>query len=181
MTHYWQGNLVLLRQTEPEDWKIHHRWNQDEETWRNLDYLHFPQSKIAAKAWAEESARKKPEGDNFHMEIEVIDTGDLVGSLGTNKTDRRNGTFSYGVNIDPRFQKRGYAKDAIGLVLKYFFDELRYQKCTIEVFSINAASIALHESLGFTKEGQIRRAQFTEGRYIDSCYYGITDNEWRDR
>ncbi|MFP6809168.1 MAG: GNAT family protein [Pseudomonadales bacterium] len=170
-----------MRQTEPVDWDTHHRWNHDEDTWRNIDYLHFPRSRVSAKTWAEEAARKTPAGDNFHMEIESIEGGDLAGSIGVNNTDSRSGTFRYGVSIDSDFQQRGYATDAIKLVLRYFFDELRYQKCTVDILASNEASITLHERLGFVKEGQIRRAHYSEGVYHDSCYYSLTDNEWRDK
>ena len=115
------------------------------------------------------------------MEIESIEGGDLAGSIGVNNTDSRSGTFRYGVSIDSDFQQRGYATDAIKLVLRYFFDELRYQKCTVDILASNEASITLHERLGFVNEGQIRRAHYSEGVYHDSCYYGLTDNEWRDK
>ena len=181
MTNYWQGQRVVLRQTKPEDWETHYRWNADAETWRNLDYIQFPRSAERTKARTEEMSKTEPVDDRFHMEIESIESGELLGSIGTNNTDRRNGTFKYGISVDPLFQRQGYASEAIGLVLKYYFDELRYQKCDVDIFSINVASIALHERLGFVKEGQIRRSHYTEGGYIDSCCYGLTDDEWRAR
>jgi RimJ/RimL family protein N-acetyltransferase len=64
------------------------------------------------------------------------------------------------------------------MILKYFFKELRYQKVTVTVNDDNAASIALHEKAGFTREGTIRRMFYSEGKYHDVHWYGLTNDEW---
>lgn len=48
--------------------------------------------------------------------------------------------------------RRGYASDAICIVLRYYFEELRYQKCTVSVYDFNESSLRLHEWLGFQVE-----------------------------
>ncbi len=65
--------------------------------------------------------------------------------------------------------------------LRYFFDELRYQKATVTVYSFNVASIRLHEKLGFQREGQIRRTVYTRGQYFDELFYGMTCEEFAER
>lgn len=91
----------------------------------------------------------------------------------------RSGTFMYGISILPSYRRKGYASEAIRLTLRYYFNERRYQKCTIEVFSYNPASMRLHESLGFTLEGRLRRMVFSGGEFHDALYYGITCEEFR--
>src|SRR5690606_15300495 len=108
-------------------------------------------------------------------------TGTQVGVIGAHHTDRRNGTFMYGLAIREEFQRKGYATEAILLLMRYFFDELRYQKCNVDVYAWNESSIQLHEKLGFTKEGQIRRAIYTMGNYHDRLMYGMTIEEFRER
>ncbi len=74
-----------------------------------------------------------------------------------------------------------YASEAIVLVLRYFFEELRYQKVTVTVYSFNAPSIRLHESLGFQREGCLRRTVFTQGQHFDEIFFGMTVEEFRAR
>ena len=64
------------------------------------------------------------------------------------------------------------------LVLKYYFEELRYQKVTVPVHADNAASIAFHENLGFQREGTLRRMIFTHGRHVDEHWYGMLAEEF---
>jgi hypothetical protein len=46
------------------------------------------------------------------------------------------------------------------------------------VYSFNDASIRLHESLGFQREGRWRRMGYSEGQYFDLLFYGLTVEEF---
>ncbi len=46
------------------------------------------------------------------------------------------------------------------------------------VYAFNERSIRLHEKMGFQKEGQIRRAVYTNGQYYDEILYGMTKEEF---
>jgi RimJ/RimL family protein N-acetyltransferase len=65
--------------------------------------------------------------------------------------------------------------------LKFYFDELRYQKVTVSVHGDNLPSIHLHESLGFRLEGRLRRMVFTEGAHDDELWFGMTCEEYREQ
>ena len=176
----WQGRLVRLRAIEPDDWQVYFAWNHDDEQARAIASIPFPQSAAAVREWAEREARRPPDGDAFRFVI-VNDTGDVVGDLTTHHCDRRAGAFSYGITIRREHRRKGYAADAIGLVLRYYFRELRYQKVTVNVASFNEASRRLHERLGFQQEGRIRRAIFTGGAYCDDLIFGLTAEEFASR
>ncbi len=177
--NFWQGQKVRLRGVEPEDADTFWRWNLDSETGRSLDFLWPPVARAQVRQEFADKALRKLEHDAFHWLIEDA-TATPVGSIDTHHCDPRRGVFSYGIQIAAEHQRRGYASEAIRLVVKYYFDELRYQKVTVGVHSYNAASIALHERLGFTREGTLRRVVFTRGTHFDLHYYGLTREEWAD-
>lgn len=174
---FWQGKLVRLRGIEPEDGPLIHEWNRDSERARQLDFVWPPISRAAVQRWADEQAQKKLEDDAFHWVIEAS-SGTPVGGIATHNCNSRNGTFSYGVDIALAHRHQGYATEAIQLVLNYYFAELRYQKVTVSIVSYNEASIALHEKLGFVREGTLRRMSYTRGEYWDVHRYGMTKEEW---
>ena len=178
--NYWQGKRVRLRAIEPADAETFHHWNMDSDRARHLDFLWPPQSLAAVQAWCEEESKKKLESDACRWVIEN-EMGEPVGSIGTHDCHPRSGTFSYGLDIAEEHRRQGYAAEAIRLVLRYYFEELRYQKCTVVVHSNNPASMRLHEALGFTREGLIRRAGFTGGQYFDDAWYGITAEEFAEK
>jgi RimJ/RimL family protein N-acetyltransferase len=91
---------------------------------------------------------------------------------------RLRGVFRYGLSVEREHRRRGYATEAGLLVLKYYFEELRYQKCLVGVHSNNPASIAPHEKLGFVREGTLRRMVYTGGHFHDLHHYGMLKEEW---
>lgn len=176
-TYFWQGRLVRLRAVEPSDGDIHFVWNQDSDMTRRLDRVWFPQSREGAGRWAEQATATPHDSDDFHFEIDTLD-GEMVGSISTHTCDRRNSTFEFGVAIRADYQQQGFASDAIRLVLRYYFEELRYQKATVHVYDFNTASIALFERLGFQREGRLRRMVYTQGQFFDTLIFGLTDDEY---
>ncbi|HEU5433040.1 MAG TPA: GNAT family N-acetyltransferase, partial [Thermomicrobiales bacterium] len=173
----WQGPKVRLRAIEPGDWSAFHAWNQDDDIARRLYQIPFPQSQAALQRWTEREARRVHKDDAFRWVVEDA-MGNAVGAINTHPCDRRNGTFGYGVHIDRAQRGQGYAAEAIRLVLRYFFDELGYQKAHVHVYAFNAPSIRLHEQLGFQREGRPRRLLFTAGRHHDVLAYGLTAEEF---
>ena len=92
--------------------------------------------------------------------------------------EEKNGLFSFGVVISREHRRKGYAEEAIWILLKYAFWERRYQKCDSACAHTNDGSIALHRKLGFAEEGRRRRELFCNGKYYDSILFGMTREEF---
>ncbi|MFZ6026209.1 MAG: GNAT family N-acetyltransferase [Chloroflexota bacterium] len=175
----WQGQRVRLRAFEPQDWVVFSQWDLDSDTARDCYWVPFPKSQEAARKWAAERALAEPKSDAFDFVIENL-AGELVGNINSLCCDGRNGTFQYGLAIRREHWRKGYAAEAICLLLRYYFQELRYQKVTVEVYAFNEASIKLHEKLGFVHEGRMRRMIFTHGQYHDVLMLGMTAEEFAE-
>lgn len=178
MENFWQGKHIRLRAVEPQDADVFIQWNLDSERGRYLDFLWPPQSSSSVREWVTKESQKKLENDRFTWMIETLEHIP-VGSISTHDCDHYNGTFSYGLDVARQFRSKGYAKEAIGLILSYYFNELRYQKVTVPVHGDNPSSIALHEKLGFQLEGRFRRMMFTRGSYIDVLWFGMIVEEFQ--
>ena len=144
---------------------------------RELDFVWPPVSLAFIRHDLEELSLKKLEADAFTWVLENA-SGEAVGTLSTHTCNQRTGAFSYGLSVAREHRRRGYATEAVLLVLKYYFEELRYQKCLVTVHSNNPASNALHEKLGFVREGTLRRMVYTGGQFYDLHYYGMLKEEW---
>ena len=175
--NYWQGKNIRLRAIEPSDAVSFYAWDQDSDMGRYLDRVWQPVSLESQKRWTERASAQEP-GDEFFFVIEN-QAGEMVGSISSHHCDRRTGVFSYGVAVQADFQRRGYGSEAIRMVLRYFFEELRYQKVNVEIHSDNPASAHLHESLGFQLEGRVRRSVYSGGQFLDNLIYGMTTEEFR--
>lgn len=179
---YWDGKRVRLRAIEPKDAQFHFDINCQNETGRNLEQVYPPSSLASVEKWTSEAALTGfKDGDNFHFEMESLDAGETVGTIDTHHCDPRVGVVSYGLAVHENHRRKGYASDAICLVLRYYFLERRYQKANVGVFSFNEDSQRLHERLGFVLEGRQRRTTYSGGEYHDLVWYGITAEEFRER
>ncbi|GHI10461.1 acetyltransferase [Streptomyces cellostaticus] len=176
MTSFWTGKRVRLRGIEPDDWTAFMRLAEDEE--RLGDLLKPPRSAESFRAWAQEQASAKSDDDCFRLAIEAVDTGELVGAAGSHHADPRAGWFEYGVTIGADHRRKGYAAEAVVLLLRFMFAERRYHKCEARIFAHNEASVALHRRLGFVEEGRLRDRVFVAGRHRDLVVMGILADEF---
>ena len=175
--NYWQGKKIRLRAIEPGDAETFYQWNQDSQRNANLDFIWPPTSLASVQAWAASEAQRKFENDAFRWVIEDLH-GTPVGSIDTHHVSPHDGVFSYGVDVAAAYRRQGYAREAIWMVLRYYFEELRYQKVNVVVHSDNPDSIQLHEALGFQLEGRLRRSWYHGGHYVDALWYGLTYEEF---
>jgi RimJ/RimL family protein N-acetyltransferase len=173
------GKRVRLRAIEPEDWETFYAWNQDSEAARGMYLTQFPQSKAAVREWAAAAATRPVERDRFFFVIENLD-GEIVGSISTHECDPLHGTFGYGLGVRREHYRKGYASEAVLLVLRHFFRERRYQKVNAHVYSFNEPSLRLHERLGFQQEGRLRRMFFLDGAWVDDVIFGMTAEDFAE-
>ncbi|MFG3508722.1 GNAT family N-acetyltransferase [Streptomyces sp. NPDC047821] len=181
MTSLWTGERVRLRGIEPEDWQAFMDFDAHTGHQRSVDALHPPRSAEGYHAWTAGQAVAVPEGDDFRLAVEALDTGELVGSVATADSDPRAGRFRYGIGIGGAHQRRGYAADAVVVLLRFMFGERRYHKCEAGIHAYNEPSLALHRKLGFTEEGRLRDHEFLAGRHHDLVLVGMTAPEFAAR
>lgn len=173
---FWTGSRVRLRALEPDDWTFFRDLDRYAADVRSVDRLHPPRSDSGYREWAA-GARTPSDGDEFFLVVDSPGDGP-VGSINTTATDPRAGRYQHGISVHPRFRRRGFAAQAIVLVQRYMFGELRYHKCEADVYDYNAASLALHERLGFHREGVLRDHEFFAGRHVDVVRFGMTAAEF---
>ncbi|MGW1626593.1 GNAT family N-acetyltransferase [Streptomyces sp. NPDC002172] len=176
MASFWTGEQVRLRGIESDDWSAFMRFAEDEE--RLGDLLNPPSSAEGFRAWAKEQSVAKPDSDCFGLAIQAIDTGKIVGAIGSHHADPRAGWFEYGVTMGAGHRRKGYATEAVVMLLRFMFAERRYHKCEARIFAHNEASLALQRRLGFIEEGRLRDQVFFAGRHHDLVMMGVLADEF---
>lgn len=178
--NYWEGERIRLRAPESEDQAFFHAFDEDSEASLNLSQIYFPRSQAGDRRWLEKTMLEESENDERFLAIELKGHG-AIGGISTHACDKRMGTFRYGIGVGREYWGKGYAKEAIRVLLRYFFEELRYQKVTVNIYAFNERSIKLHESLGFQHEGRLRRMIYTGGQFYDEIYMGMTREEFTEK
>lgn len=175
--NFWQGKNVKLRAVIMSDLENYFTNNIDSEAERNGNILLAPVGNEYLREYVDKLSKLPSLSDELFLMIENR-VGEVVGSITTHSCNKINGVFSYGIHILHKDRGNGYAKEAINLILKYYFYELRYRKAKVEIFSYNPSSIKLHENLGFILEGTLRKEHYTNGEMFDVHIYGLLKEEF---
>ena len=178
--YFWQGASTRLRPWWLEDAELRFMASLDSPTLAlHQDGIVLPTSVDLQRAWLEKAAGLQDDG-MLRFAMDNLD-GATVGWVTLHSRDQKNGTFGFGVAVYRAYRGHGYAVDAVHILLKYGFWEQRYQKCNSMCLHTNAASIRLHQKLGFLEEGRIRRNSFSNGEYQDEVLFGMTREEFDER
>ena len=179
--YFWQGDKVRLRPLRLEDAEAAFIAGLDSPSRQVLQLgVELPTSVEGIRSSLEKLVDCKDANGIIVFTVETLE-GENVGGLSYHSRDRKNGVFSFGVVIDRAHWQKGYAEDAINILLRYGFRERRYQKCNSACVHTNEASIALHKALGFAEEGRVRRRHFFDGVYHDDILIGMTVEEFEGR
>lgn len=131
------------------------------------DYQPWPHERMAE--WFE----SKRVG-NFPL-IGAVQDGQLLG-FASYGTFRARPAYKYSVEHSVYLHKDHRGKGLGLLLMQQLIAEARQRDVHVMVGGIdatNAASIALHEKLGFTHAGTIRQAGFKFGRWLDLSFYQL--------
>ncbi|HXY91540.1 MAG TPA: GNAT family N-acetyltransferase [Acidimicrobiia bacterium] len=184
MVDGWQldelaGKLVRLREPRLDDLDAFVAF-ADSDGDRLAGETNLPRTAEQSRRWLDDLLTRPREDDTAFLVLESAE-GAVAGSVSVNRANRRHGRFSYGIALFPPFRRRGIGSEAIVLLLRFYFGELRYQRCETEIYAFNDASLALHEKLGFVVEGRRRRALFTQGEFHDIVTVAMLREEFADR
>ena len=179
--YFWQGDKVRLRPVRAEDAESMFIGRLDSQSRADLQLgIELPTSLEALRSSLEKWLDCKESDGVILFAVETLG-GEYVGGLSLHSMDRKNGVFSFGVVIEAPHRSKGYATHAVAVLLRYGFQERRFQKCNSAAVHTNSASIAFHRSLGFTEEGRLRRRWFYNGQYHDDVLFGMTAEEFEAR
>ncbi|MFG3288989.1 GNAT family N-acetyltransferase [Streptomyces sp. NPDC048179] len=179
MESSWTGHGVRLRAVEPDDWTALMGLAADDG--RRGSRPELPRSAESHRARAKEQAVAGGDDDRFRLAVEATATGVLVGTVGSHRTGRRSGWFEVDVEIGSDHRRKGYALEAVALLVRFMFAERRYHKCLAAVLAQNEASLGLFRRLGFTEEGRLREHVFLAGRHHDLVMMGLLADEFDQR
>lgn len=172
--YYWQNDLVRLRAWSEDDWEWDYHSCFDSSAERLASYnMDFPATVSGSKEYSSKVADCKPNHCRTVLAIETLD-GVHVGRINILLDDHDNGTFGMGIRISREHQGKGYGTSAMKMLIKYAFMEKRLNKYSVSVLEGNEGSIKMHKKLGCEQEGRLKQNIYTNGRYYDEIYFGLT-------
>jgi RimJ/RimL family protein N-acetyltransferase len=173
----FEGRNVNLRIMEKEDVPLLVDW------WNSLEFQgkYFPVPQKSRTQALQEFENPSPvQAAMGHAEfmIEKKD-GTRIGHIGYGK-DILHEWIEIGYDIVPPERKKGYASEAIQIMVDYLFLSRDIPRITVCTDARNTAAIRAAEKAGFKVEGIVRKGGFSMGKYVDACLLGLLREEWKE-
>ena len=109
-----------------------------------------------------------------------VEDGRVVGSINLSQIVRGNFQSAYlGYYTGEPYAGRGYMTEAMRLLLRHAFEDLKLHRVEANIQPGNLASIALVKRAGFVKEGYSRRYLKICGRWRDHERWAIVAEDWK--
>lgn len=97
-----------------------------------------------------------------------------IGNIKIGPINRTHKFADVGIIIGEKsFWGKGFAAEAIKLVIDYSFNKLRLNKLTAGAYNNNIGSIRAFQKAGFLVEGVRKKHYLCNGDYVDSVLLGI--------
>jgi [ribosomal protein S5]-alanine N-acetyltransferase len=151
----------------------------DREITLNTLTIPFPYERQHALAFIEFATQKYSLREEYHLGIH-LQNGELIGVCGLTNIDSVNMKAELGYWIGRDYWGKGYANEAMQLIMYFGFKNLKLNKIYAHVFGSNERSIKLLERLGFSQEGLLKEDVFHAGvgRFMDAFSYSILKKEF---
>lgn len=159
---YFSGESVALRALDEDDVPLVAQWINDERI-SGVDEARFPVSVAEEEEWYE---RVRNDDSKRKLVVENHDE-QPVGMVSIFDIDHKNMNAEIGVYIAPEHQRRGFAAEALKLLMRFAFEEMNIHKLYCSILGFNEPSLKLFRSLGFREDGVMREHVYTRGRFED--------------
>lgn len=165
------GKRVYLRPILKEDLPLITIWINDPEVTQFLLVSH-PMSYVDEEAWLEDLHKRKE--TNVGVAIVLVETNEIIGTMGLHGIDHRNRRATTGSVIGRKaFWSKGYGTEAKMLLLEYAFNTLNLRKVCSAVLDLNGRSMKALEKCGYKPEGVLKEHIFRNGRYADEHLFAV--------
>lgn len=167
-----KGNTIILRALEPEDLEFLFKTENDENFW-SVSHTQTPFSKFLLKQYLENSHLDIFEAKQLRLIIEENLNNQPVGMIDLFDFNPQHNRAGIGILIAEKYQKNGFASEALQLLINYSFMHLNLHQLYANITENNTKSIALFKKHLFTQIGIKKDWTFTNGEYKNELLFQI--------
>ncbi|RLK54530.1 GNAT family N-acetyltransferase [Actinokineospora cianjurensis] len=172
------GERVRLRAIEPEDADTFWRWHHDEHAMRWME-TSYPESRAQLrKRFADLPANSH---ERCRFAIETTAESRLVGYIALRDARPETGRAELDIYLgDPDTWNKGYGGEALRLMCRWGFDDMRLHAIQLFVVADNEPARHLYRKVGFVEEGRLRQYFRRDGKLHDMIVMSLLADELVD-
>ena len=167
-----QGNTINLRALEPEDLQFLFDTENDESFWE-VSHTQTPFSKFLLKQYLKNAHLDIFEAKQLRLIIEEKENNKAVGMIDLFDFNPQHHRAGIGILVLEEYQQKGFASEALNLLIQYCFSHLNLHQLYANIASDNTKSIALFQQHQFVEIGHKKDWIYTDGIYKDELLFQL--------
>jgi len=170
-TETLETRRLVLRRSRPEDAGAISAYRSNPEVHRYQGWERTDPDGVRHEIESMSAREPGEPGGWVQFSVEERDTGLLVGDVGLSPAEDEAGVIKVGYTMDPAFQGRGYATEAIAALVAYAFERLDAEVVRAFASAENVPSIRVAEKVGMQLVERFERSY--EGETWQGVRYEI--------
>jgi len=173
---FLEGERIYLREVRPSDVnETYYKWMNAPEVTRFLESRFNPNSIETLREYVE---GKLGDRENVFLAIVLKDRDRHIGNIKLGPINWIHRFADIGILIGEQdCWGKGYAGEAIQLMVDYAFGKLNLHKLTAGSYSLNQGSVKAFQKVGFEIEGVRKELFYCDGGYVDHILMGMLKRE----
>jgi RimJ/RimL family protein N-acetyltransferase len=168
------GELIKLCPFEKSHLELSKEWVNDPEIAKGVMRI-LPVSSHEHIQWYEHIITDK---SRITFAVEAVKSQDHFGNIGLTNIDWIHRKGRLWIYLAKQHWGKGYAREAVSLLLTYAFNGLNLHRIYLDVGNFNQRAVELYKSLGFKEEGLLRDDRYLDGSYLDVIRMSILKDEF---
>lgn len=166
------GQKINLRALEPEDLQFLFDTENDESFWE-VSNTQTPFSKFLLKQYLENAHLDIFEAKQLRLIIQENVSEKPIGIIDLFDFNPQHKRAGIGILIHKEYQKKGFASEALELLITYCFTHLNFHQLYANITSDNENSISLFSKHQFKKIGVKKDWIFSNNTFKDEILYQL--------
>jgi diamine N-acetyltransferase len=166
------GKHINLRALEPEDLEFLYQIENSESFWE-VSHTQTPFSKYLLKQYLENAHLDIYQSKQLRLLIEEKSTKKQIGMIDLFDFNPQHKRAGIGILIHPDFQNKGFASEALFLLINFSFIHLQLHQLFANITSDNNKSLALFNKHNFVKIGAKKDWISSEGKFKDEILFQL--------
>ncbi len=161
-----ENQNLKLRALEPEDLDVLYLWENDTSLWEYSSTI-TPFSRHILATYIANSHQSIYEVKQVRFIIELIGEKQAIGTIDLYDFEPTHMRAGVGILIDGKYQRKGYANQALELLIDYTFSVLMLKQLHAIIPVKNTASYHLFKKRGFESAGVLKEWNNTAHGFQD--------------
>ena len=129
----------------------------------------YPYSLKDAKEWIAKNLKEVKKKNLTEVNFVIDINGEIVGSVGLDKIEDHKAEIGYW--LAEKHWSKGIITEAVRLITKFGFEELKLRRIYAYVFPFNKASMRVLEKADYKFEGIIRKDVKKDNKFMDDYLF----------